>query len=59
MEPMTIRRLGEGVLDGQIRIPAFQRDFVWEPERIALFIDSIYKQVCPLVRCCSGGRGRC
>lgn len=41
---MTIRKLVEGVLDGQIRIPAFQRDFVWEPDRVALFIDSVYKQ---------------
>jgi hypothetical protein len=44
MEPMTIRRLIEGVLAGQIRVPAFQRDFVWEPDRIALFIDSVYKE---------------
>jgi hypothetical protein len=44
MEPMTIRKLVEGVLNGQIRIPAFQREFVWEPDRVALFIDSIYKE---------------
>jgi hypothetical protein len=43
MEPMTIRKLIEGILNGQTRIPAFQREFVWEPERVALFIDSIYK----------------
>ena len=43
MEPMTIRKLVEGILNGQIRIPAFQREFVWEPDRVALFIDSIYK----------------
>jgi hypothetical protein len=43
MEPMTIRSLIEGVGAGQIRIPAFQREFVWEPDRVALFIDSIYK----------------
>src|SRR5438132_1491021 len=43
MEPMTIRRLVEGVVNGQVRIPAFQREFVWEPDRVALFIDSIYK----------------
>jgi len=41
---MTIRRLIEGIANGQIRIPAFQREFVWEPERVALFIDSIYKE---------------
>jgi hypothetical protein len=44
MEPMTIRKLVEGILNGQIRIPAFQREFVWEPDRVALFIDSIYKE---------------
>ncbi len=44
MEPMTIRKLVEGILNGQIRIPAFQREFVWEPVRVALFIDSIYKE---------------
>lgn len=43
MEPMTIRKLIEGILNGQTRIPAFQREFVWEPEQVALFIDSIYK----------------
>jgi hypothetical protein len=40
---MTIRELIEGIGAGQVRIPAFQRDFVWEPDRIALFVDSIYK----------------
>lgn len=28
---------------GRIRIPSFQRGFVWEPERVSYFIDSIYK----------------
>lgn len=28
---------------GKIRIPSFQRGFVWEPNRVAYFIDSIYK----------------
>ncbi|MBD1924567.1 DUF262 domain-containing protein [Microcoleus sp. FACHB-831] len=28
---------------GRIRIPSFQRGFVWEPERVSNFIDSIYK----------------
>lgn len=47
MEPTTtttIRHVVQAVHNGQIRIPAFQRDFVWEPDRVALFIDSIYKQ---------------
>ncbi|NET42538.1 DUF262 domain-containing protein [Okeania sp. SIO2B3] len=28
---------------GRIRIPSFQRGFVWDPDRVAYFIDSIYK----------------
>ncbi len=43
MESMTIRELIDAVLRGQIRIPAFQRGFVWEPERVAYLMDSIYK----------------
>ncbi len=38
-----IRQLLSRVHGGQVRIPAFQRPFVWDPERIAHFIDSIYK----------------
>jgi uncharacterized protein with ParB-like and HNH nuclease domain len=33
----------ESVLRGQTRIPAFQRGFVWEPDRVAYLMDSIYK----------------
>lgn len=40
---LTIRELNTGIYNGQTRIPAFQRDFVWEPDRVALFIDSLYK----------------
>lgn len=28
---------------GRIRIPSFQRSFVWNPEQVSYFIDSIYK----------------
>jgi hypothetical protein len=28
---------------GRVRIPSFQRGFVWEAERVSYFIDSIYK----------------
>ncbi|MFK0731464.1 MAG: DUF262 domain-containing protein [Gloeotrichia echinulata GP01] len=28
---------------GRIRIPSFQRGFVWDPELVSYFIDSIYK----------------
>lgn len=40
---MPIRRLIEKVANGEVRIPAFQRDFVWGPDRVAQFIDTIYK----------------
>ncbi len=40
---LTIRKLIERICSGDIRIPAFQRDFVWEQDQIAFLIDSIYK----------------
>jgi hypothetical protein len=40
---IPIRELLTRVHSGRIRIPAFQRDFVWDAERIAHFMDSIYK----------------
>lgn len=43
METLTIRRIIEQVERGQIRIPAFQRGFVWEPDRVAFLMDSVYK----------------
>lgn len=43
MDSLTIREIIEQAESGQIRIPAFQRGFVWEPERVAQFIDSLYK----------------
>lgn len=43
MENQTIREILDAVYRGQIRIPAFQRGFVWEPDRVAFLIDSIYK----------------
>lgn len=42
-EPITITKLIERISSGDIRIPAFQRDFVWEPEQVAFLLDSIYK----------------
>lgn len=44
MESLTIRELIQRVEQGGIRIPAFQRGFVWDPDRVAHLIDSIYKQ---------------
>ena len=43
MDPLTIRELIDDTLQGQIRIPSFQRGFVWEPDRVAYLMDSIYK----------------
>ncbi|MFF5227321.1 DUF262 domain-containing protein [Dactylosporangium sp. NPDC000521] len=38
-----IRKLLDHIYGGQVRIPAFQRGFVWDPEHVAHFLDSIYK----------------
>lgn len=43
MADLTIREILDLVLRGQIRIPAFQRGFVWDPEKVAFLMDSIYK----------------
>ncbi|MFC2970183.1 GmrSD restriction endonuclease domain-containing protein [Acidimangrovimonas pyrenivorans] len=43
MEDYSIRGIIESVGSGQIRIPAFQRGFVWDSERVAYLMDSIYK----------------
>jgi len=43
MESISIREILDQILRGQIRIPAFQRGFVWEPDRVAYLMDSIYK----------------
>ena len=44
MDTITIREILDQILRGQIRIPAFQRGFVWEPDRVAYLMDSIYKR---------------
>jgi hypothetical protein len=43
-EPITVRKAIERLIAGDIRIPGFQRPFVWEPDRAALLMDSIYKE---------------
>jgi uncharacterized protein with ParB-like and HNH nuclease domain len=40
---LTIRETLDLVPRGQIRVPAFQRGFVWESEKVAFLMDSIYK----------------
>lgn len=42
-ENLTIPRAIERIGSGDIRIPAFQRNFVWEPDQVAFLLDSIYK----------------
>lgn len=42
-DPLTIRKLIDRISSGDIRIPAFQRGFVWEPDQVAFLLDSIYK----------------
>jgi uncharacterized protein with ParB-like and HNH nuclease domain len=44
MPDLSIREILEQVSRGQIRIPAFQRGFVWEPDRVAYLMDSIFKK---------------
>ena len=44
MESLSVREILDLVGRGQLRIPAFQRGFVWEPERVAYLMDSIYKR---------------
>lgn len=40
---ITIRQLLQRITDGEIRIPAFQREFIWEPDRVQFLMDSIFK----------------
>ena len=40
---LFIKQLINDLERGRIRIPSFQRGFVWDSDRVAYFIDSIYK----------------
>lgn len=42
-QPYSIRKILDAVVSGEIRVPAFQRGFVWEMDRVAYLLDSIYK----------------
>ncbi|MFE4754474.1 DUF262 domain-containing protein [Streptomyces mirabilis] len=44
MESLGIENVMNGLLNGRIRIPAFQRGFVWDADRVAYLMDSLYKQ---------------
>jgi hypothetical protein len=39
----SIRSLMDHLLAGRYRVPAFQRGFEWDAERVAYFMDSVYK----------------
>jgi hypothetical protein len=43
VETFTIRKLLQRITEGEIRVPAFQREFVWLPDRVQFLMDSIYK----------------
>lgn len=43
MADLSIRKVLEQVQSGQLRIPAFQRGFVWDSDRVAFLMDSIHK----------------
>ena len=44
MEQYMILDIINQITKGSLRIPSFQRDFVWEPENVAFFMDSLYKK---------------
>lgn len=44
-DPLFIGELITKIMDGNIRIPSFQRGFVWDADRIARLMDSIYKGI--------------
>lgn len=44
MDDLTIRQIIEKITSGNLRVPAFQRGFVWEANRVAYLMDSIYKK---------------
>lgn len=43
MNDFSIRDIISKIQDGIIRIPAFQRGFVWDADDVAFLMDSIYK----------------
>ena len=43
MDGLTIRKIIDKITSGEIRIPSFQRGFVWEENDVAFFMDSLFK----------------
>lgn len=39
--PITIERALQGVTSHEYVLPAIQREFVWKPEQICVFFDSL------------------
>lgn len=44
-EPITIRTIINKITSGEIRVPSFQRDFVWTANQVAFLLDSLYKDI--------------
>ncbi|QDV56462.1 GmrSD restriction endonuclease domain-containing protein [Rosistilla oblonga] len=42
-EPFFINDLVQHIVSGNLRIPSFQRGFIWDADRVAHLMDSIYK----------------
>lgn len=42
-DALNIRKLIAEIQSGRLRVPNFQRGFVWDPDRVAYLMDSIYK----------------
>ena len=42
-EPLAMRKIIDRVISGEIRIPSFQREWVWTPQQVSFLFDSIYK----------------
>jgi hypothetical protein len=43
MDNISLRKVIDKITSGEIRIPSFQRGFVWEPDAISFFMDSLYR----------------
>lgn len=53
MENLSIRKIIDKISSGEIRIPSFQRGFVWEPDSIA-FLWIAYIKGIQLEQSCFG-----
>ncbi|HYF90932.1 MAG TPA: DUF262 domain-containing protein [Symbiobacteriaceae bacterium] len=43
VDDMTIRQILNFCKEGRLRVPTFQRGFVWDANRVAYLMDSVYK----------------